>query len=79
MKFGKLAAVVAAVSLAAAPVAARLYNAVQGSSAAAGVAAAYAPPERLEGENGILIALLAGTAIYSGLVVIVGDGDPITD
>lgn len=73
MKFGKLTAALAAVSLVAAPVAAQ----VSSSPASSGrVAANVGLPERLEGENGILIAILAAAAVIAGIIIIADDNDP---
>ena len=74
MKFGKLAAAVAAVSLVAAPVAAQAVN--SSASAAQRVGAISSFDEKLEGENGILIALLAAAAVIAGIILIAGDNDP---
>ncbi|MEQ8744382.1 hypothetical protein [Parasphingorhabdus sp.] len=74
MKFGKLAAAVAAVSLVAAPVAAQAVN--SSASAAQRVGAISPFDEKLEGENGILIALLAAAAVIAGIIIIAGDNDP---
>ena len=74
MKFGKLAAGIAAVSLVAAPVAAQ----VAGSTAPAveRLGAKSTSEEKLEGQNGILIALLAAAAVIAGIIIIADDDDP---
>ena len=70
MKFGKLAAGFAAVSLIAAPVAAQAAPAVER------IAATSSSSEQLEGENGILIALLAAAAVIAGIIIIAGRCSP---
>lgn len=70
MNFGKLAAGIAAVSLIAAPVAAQAAPAVER------IAAKSASSEKLEGQNGILIALLAAAAVIAGIIIIADDDDP---
>tara|TARA_R110001599_G_scaffold169808_1_gene359802 strand:- start:62 stop:355 length:294 start_codon:yes stop_codon:yes gene_type:complete len=74
MKFGNLAAAVAAVSLVAAPVAAQAVSSFAPTIERAG--AKSAASEQLEGENGILIALLAAAAVIAGIIIIAGDNDP---
>tara|TARA_R110000824_G_scaffold95771_4_gene230050 strand:+ start:449 stop:682 length:234 start_codon:yes stop_codon:yes gene_type:complete len=74
MKFGKLAAGFAAVSLAAAPVAAQAANSA--APAVERIAATSTASENLEGENGILIAVLAAAAVIAGIIIIADDDDP---
>ena len=74
MEFGKLAAGFAAVSLVAAPVAAQAANSV--APAVERVAASSTSSEKLEGENGILIAVLAAAAVIAGIIIIADDDDP---
>jgi len=74
MKFGKLAASVAAVTLVAAPVAAQSAN--SSAPAVERVGANSSSAEQLEGENGILIALLAAAAVIAGIIIIADDNDP---
>lgn len=74
MKFGKLAAGIAAVSLVAAPVAAQSVNSV--APAVERVSANSSSSEKLEGENGILIAILAAAAVIAGIIIIADDNDP---
>jgi len=74
MKFGKIAASFAAMSLIAAPVAAQASNSA--APAVERVSAQYASEENLEGENGILIALLAAAAVIAGIIIIADDDDP---
>ena len=73
MKFGKLAAGFAAVSLVAAPVAAQMSNS---KAPAVERVSATSSSEKLEGENGILIALLAAAAVIAGIIIIADDDDP---
>lgn len=74
MKFGKLAAGIAAVSLVAAPVAAQSAN--SRATAVERIGADSVSSEKLEGENGILIALLAAAAVIAGIIIIADDNDP---
>jgi len=74
MNFGKLSAAVSAASLAVAPVAAQTANSTAPAVERAG--AVSASSERLEGENGILIALLAAAAVIAGIIIIADDNDP---
>ncbi|NCN85661.1 MAG: hypothetical protein GW808_09545 [Sphingomonadales bacterium] len=74
MKFSKLAASFAAASLIAAPVAAQAANSV--APAVERVGATSASSEKLEGENGILIAVLAAAAVIAGIIIIADDDDP---
>ena len=74
MKFGKLAAILAAVTLVASPVAAQSANSVVPSVQRVG--AKPVSLEKLEGENGILIALLAAAAVVAGIIIIADDNDP---
>ena len=74
MKFGKLAAGFAALSLVAAPVAAQSANSV--APAVERVGAKSSTSDKLEGENGILIALLAAAAVIAGIIIIADDDDP---
>jgi len=76
MKFGKLAAGIAAISLVAAPVAAQSVNNV--APAVDRVAAQSSSSEELEGENGILIAVLAAAAVIAGIIIIADDDDEPT-
>jgi len=71
MKFNKLAAATAALSLVAAPVAAQSV-----APAVEHVAATNAGGEQLEGENGILIAILAAAAVIAGIIIIADHDDP---
>ncbi|MEH6790770.1 hypothetical protein [Parasphingorhabdus sp.] len=74
MKFGKLAAGIAAVSLVAAPVAAQATGSL--APAVERVGAASASSEKLEGGNGILIGVLAAAAVIAGIIIIADDDDP---
>ncbi|CAO1653309.1 hypothetical protein [Parasphingorhabdus sp. NYA22] len=74
MKFGKLAASLAALTLVASPVVGQSSNSV--SPAVQRTSANSAPLEKLEGENGILIALLAAAAVIAGIIIIADDNDP---
>ena len=74
MKLGKLAASLAAVTLIAAPVAAQASNSVAPSVER--VAATSSSSEKVEGENGILIAVLAAAAVIAGIIIIADDNDP---
>lgn len=74
MKFGKLAASLAALTLVASPVVGQSSNSV--APAVQRTSANSAPLEKLEGENGILIALLAAAAVIAGIIVIADDNDP---
>jgi len=70
MKFTKLAGMAAAVSLAATPVVAQAAQNAPVKSAVERVSAKQANGEKLEGENGILIALLAMAAVIAGVIII---------
>lgn len=74
MKLNKIAAGFAAASLAVAPVAAQAADSV--APALERVASSSADSEKLEGENGILIALLAAAAVIAGIIIIADDDDP---
>jgi hypothetical protein len=74
MKFGKLAAGIAAVSLVAAPVAAQSANSLAPAVERAG--ANSSSSENLEGSNGILIAILAAAAVIGGIIIIADDNNP---
>lgn len=74
MKFGNLASALAAATLVAAPVAAQAVNSV--APAVERVGAASSSSEKLEGENGILIAILAAAAVITGIIIIADDNDP---
>ncbi len=74
MKFGKLAAGIAAVSLIAAPVAAQVSNSA--APAVERIGATSTSSEELEGGSGILIALLAAAAVIAGIIIIADDDDP---
>ncbi len=72
MKFGKLAACIAATSLIAAPALAQSQQSVSKSavSKVERVAATSEGDSKLEGENGILIGILASAAIIGGFFLI---------
>ncbi|WP_321323536.1 hypothetical protein [uncultured Parasphingorhabdus sp.] len=75
MKFATMAASLASLTLAASPVAAQSSNSV--SSAIQRTDATPGSLEKLEGENGILIALLAAAAVIAGIIIIAdGDDEP---
>jgi len=74
MKLNKMAAGLAAASLTIAPVAVQAADSV--SPAVERVASTSADSEKLEGENGILIALLAAAAVIAGIIIIADDDDP---
>ncbi|VWX57619.1 hypothetical protein [Sphingorhabdus sp. 109] len=75
MKFATMAASLASLTLAASPVAAQSSNSV--SSAIQRTDATPGNLEKLEGENGILIALLAAAAVIAGIIIIAdGDDEP---
>ncbi|MEP2988595.1 MAG: hypothetical protein ABJN65_04395 [Parasphingorhabdus sp.] len=75
MKLNKMAAGIAAASLAVAPVAAQAADSV--APAVERIGATSENSEKLEGENGILIALLAAAAVIAGIIIIAdGDDDP---
>ncbi|WP_417590737.1 hypothetical protein [Parasphingorhabdus sp.] len=76
MNFGKLAAGVAAVSLIAAPVAAQAANSV--APAVERIGGVSSSEEKLEGSNGILIAVLAAAAVIAGIIIIADDDDDPT-
>lgn len=73
MKFGKLAAGIAAASLITAPVAAQVASV---SAPAERVGASSTSSEELEGGSGILIALLAAAAVIAGIIIIADDDEP---
>lgn len=75
MKFKKIAAAVAAASLVSAPVMAQASNSAVAPVERIG-AATSSDSENLEGENGILIALLAAAAVIAGIIIIADDDDP---
>lgn len=72
MKMKTLALGLAAMAAATAPVTA---SAVSADRAMAPVEAT----SELEGENGILIAVLAAAAIIAGIIIIADDDDPTSD
>jgi hypothetical protein len=74
MKFGKLAASFAALSLIAAPVAAQAVNSV--APAVERIGATSSSSEKLEGNSGILIGILAAAAVIAGIIIIADDDDP---
>ncbi|QJB68564.1 hypothetical protein [Parasphingorhabdus halotolerans] len=75
MKFNKLASATAAAALVIAPVAAQAADSV--APAVERVSASTtAKGEKLEGENGILIAVLAAAAVIAGIIIIADDNDP---
>lgn len=75
MKFGKMTAGFAAASLAVAPVAVQAAETV--APAVERLGATSESSENLEGENGILIALLAAAAVIAGIIIIAdGDDEP---
>ena len=74
MKFDKLAIGLASASLVASPVAAQASD--SRAPTVQRVAASPASLEKLEGGNGILIALLAAAAVIAGIVIIADDDDP---
>jgi len=74
MNLKKLAAVVAATSLTVAPVSAQAVDSV--APAVERVSGSATGAENLEGENGILIALLAAAAVIAGIIIIADDDDP---
>ncbi len=74
MKFNKMAAGLAAASLAVAPVAAQAADSV--APAVERIGATSENSEKLEGENGILIALLAAAAVIAGIIIIADDDEP---
>ncbi|MEO9634876.1 MAG: hypothetical protein ABJF89_14015 [Parasphingorhabdus sp.] len=74
MKFGKLAAGIAAASLITAPVAAQVASV--SAPAVERVGASSTSSEELEGGSGILIALLAAAAVIAGIIIIADDDEP---
>ncbi|ATW04571.1 hypothetical protein C8024_19130 [Sphingopyxis sp. BSNA05] len=76
MKFGKLAASLAAFTLVASPVVAQSTNSVASAVAVQRTDAKSVTLEKLEGENGILIALLAAAAVIAGIIIIADDNEP---
>lgn len=75
MKFGKLVAVAAALSLSTAPAMAQAVQAVAPSSVER-VGTVGSDEAELEGGSGILIALLAAAAVIAGIIIIADDDDP---
>ncbi len=71
MNLKKMAAVVAATTLTVAPVSAQAVDSV-----APAVERVSGSAENLEGENGIVIALLAAAAVIAGIIIIADDGNP---
>lgn len=69
MKMKKMALGLAAMTMAVAPI---------GATAIASdrVAAPITSESQLEGENGILIAILAAAAVIAGIIIIADDDDP---
>jgi hypothetical protein len=74
MKFGKLAAGLAVMSLVAAPVVAQSTSSL--APAVERVSANSSSSEKLEGGNGILIAILAAAAVIAGIIIIADDDNP---
>ncbi|GAB5488519.1 MAG: hypothetical protein Pars2KO_20890 [Parasphingorhabdus sp.] len=74
MKLNKIAAGLAVASLAVAPVAAQAADSL--APALDRVASTSSKSEKLEGENGILIALLAAAAVIAGIIIIADDDEP---
>lgn len=74
MKFGKLAAGAAALSLVTTPIAAQSVSSL--APVVERVNATSPASERLEGGNGILIAILAAAAVIAGIIIIADDDDP---
>ncbi len=74
MKFNKMAAAIAAVSLTVAPVAVQAANNV--APALERVGATEAEAEQLEGGSGIIIAVLAAAAVIAGIIIIADDDEP---
>ena len=72
MKFGKIAAALAAVSLVAAPALAQAAPAVARVSAKAGAS------EKMEGDSRVIFALLAAAAIIAGVIIVADDDDSPT-
>lgn len=74
MKFNKLAASVAAVSLMTAPA---MAQAVQSTAPVAERIGATADTnaEKLEGSSGIIIGVLAAAAVIAGIIIIADDDD----
>ena len=71
MKFGKLAACIAATSLMASPALAQSQSAAKPvASKVERVAATGTDSSKLEGENGVLIGLLASAAVIGGFFLI---------
>lgn len=65
----KILATTAALGLVASPIAAQAATAARDASP-------VNKSERLEGENGILIAVLAAAAVIAGIIIIADDDDP---
>ncbi|NCP44779.1 MAG: hypothetical protein GW822_15325 [Sphingomonadales bacterium] len=80
MKFGKLAACIAATSLVAAPALAQSQQSVAKpvASQVERVSASSNDSSKLEGENGILIGLLASAAVIGGFFLIAESQDPVS-
>lgn len=80
MKFGKFAACIAATSLIAAPALAQSQQNVAkpAASKVERVAATSKKTSKLEGENGMLIGLLATAAIIGGIFLIAESSDAPT-
>lgn len=74
MKFNKLAASVAAVSLMTAPAMAQSVQSTAPVAERIG-ATSEAQAEKLEGNTGILIGVLAASAVIAGIVIISNDDD----
>ena len=77
MKLGKLAAAIAAVSLTTAPVMAQATNTATPAKVER-VGTSKADEAKLEGSNGILIAVLAAAAVIAGIIIIADDDDDPT-
>mgnify|MGYP003118883617 FL=1 len=77
MKFNKMAASVAALSLMTAPA---MAQAVQSKAPVAQRigAAADSEAEKLEGSSGIIIGVLAAAAVIAGIIIIADDDDDPT-
>ncbi|PHR11433.1 MAG: hypothetical protein COA41_20195 [Sphingopyxis sp.] len=80
MKFGKLAACIAATSLVAAPALAQSQQSAAKPAAAKieRVSAKSDDASELEGENGVLIGLLAAAAVIGGFFLIAESSDPVS-
>lgn len=77
MKFNKLAAAVATVSLVTAPAMAQSVQSTAPVAERIG-ATADAEAEKLEGSSGILIGVLAAAAVIAGIIIIADDDDDPT-